>query len=282
MADFEDAKTTLGSIYPANAVAADFQRLEPIIGPAELKTRWLFGIPMVSQMKDPLTGKTAIMNDTQVQDLIDGAIQQVEQDLKIDIHAVERKERYPFDAPAFQQYGFLRLEHYPINNIRSMTITAPNNESIYTVPLDWVSPAYFLKGQVNVVPWLANSQTISGYAPTGSNSGGGFFLSILGTSMFTPAYWQVIYTSGFPDGMVPRLVNDIIGATAAITILSMLGATYARSNSHSLGIDGYSQSISGPGPNIFAIRIQDLEQQRQRFIGKMKSVYAKKLLVGTI
>jgi hypothetical protein len=282
MSDFTDAKTTIAGVWPNNVVTADYERLEPIIGPDELKARFLFGISLVSQMKDPITGKNAIMHDAQIKDLIDGTIQQVEQDLKIDIFAVERQERYPFDAPAFQQYGFMRTEHYPIANIRSMTITAPNNQDVYTVPLEWVSPAYFLRGQVNVVPWLANSQSISGYSATGSGSGGAHLLSVLGSSMFCPAYWQLIYTSGFMDGMVPRIVNDVIGVTAAINILSMLGATYARSTGHSLGIDGMSQSISGPGPNIFAVRIQDLEAQRQRLIGKVKAAFGKKILVGSL
>jgi len=283
MADYsdDDIKFNIGALYPANAITADFQRLEPILGPDEMRTRFLFGIPLVSQITDPTTGKRQVMNDTQVKDIIDGAIQKIEQDLYIDIYAVERRERYPFDGPEFLSFGYIKAEHCPIYALINMTITAPNNANIYQVPLSWVSSAYFLKGQINVVPWLANSQTISGFTPTGADSGA-FFMSILGTNMQMPAYWQIEYTSGFPDGLVPRVVNDLIGATAAIDILSMLGATYARVSGQSIGIDSLSQSISGPGPNIFATRIADLQLQRERYIGKIKAMFGKKVFAGTI
>lgn len=281
MPDYDDAKMNIGGLYPANVTATGLERLEPIIGVDDLKTRFLFGIPLVSQISDPITKKKAILQDSQVNDIIDSAIQKIEHDLYIDIYAVERKERYPFDGPEFLQFGYIKAEHCPIYALSSMTITAPNNADIYQVPLDWISPAYFLKGQINVVPWLANSQTISGFTPTGADSGA-FFLSVLGTNMQMPAYWQIVYTSGFPDAMVPRVINDLIGATAAIDILSMLGATFARVNSQSIGLDGISESLSGPGPNLFATRIQDLQLQRERYIGKVKGMFGKKLFVGTI
>jgi len=282
MSDYSDAKSNIGGLYPANVVTADYERLEPILTVAQLKTRFLLGIPLVSQMKDPITGKNVVLHDSELKDIIDGAIQRCEHDLYIDIYAVERKERYPFDYPAFQQYGFMRTEHCPIWKMSAMTITAPNDVNVYSVPLEWVSPAYFLKGQVNIVPWLASSQSVLGTGPTGQGtSAGGYFLSILSSNLQSPAYWQIIYTSGFPEGMVPRVVNDIVGMTAAIDILSMLGATYSRVGSMSLSLDGMSQSM-GLNPNIFAVRITDLKEQLAKYTGKVKAMFGKKLSVGTI
>jgi hypothetical protein len=281
MASFEDVKEGLGSVYPVNAVTAAYERLEPIISFNELKTRYLFGIPLVSAMVDPTTKTKAKLEPEDVKIIIDGAIQRIEMDLNIDIYSVQRKERYPFDAPAIEKFGYLRTEHAPINSISSMTITAPNNTDIYTVPLDWISPAYFIKGQINILPWLASSQSIGGIAPSGNN-GGAFFLSVLGMSFFNPAYWQLVYTTGFPDGMVPRVVNDLIGISAAIDILSMLGATYARSTSASLSLDGMAQAVAQPGPNIYQVRIENLEIQKEHYIGKVKSAYSKRMFVSNI
>ena len=75
MADFTDSKKPTTALYPTQAKEAGNQRLEPLLGPLELRNRVLFGIPLVSQMRDPRTGKPQEMTDDLLQDIIDGAIQ---------------------------------------------------------------------------------------------------------------------------------------------------------------------------------------------------------------
>src|SRR6185369_13911889 len=109
------------------------------------------------------------------------------------------------------------------------------------------------------------------------STGGAFFLSILGNRQWIPAYWKITYTSGFKDGMVPRVINELISTIAAMEILSQLAATYARVQSHSLGIDGLSQSVSTPGPAVFQVRIQELTDKRKALVGKIRAKYGTKL-----
>jgi hypothetical protein len=87
--------------------------------------------------------------------------------------------------------------------------------------------------------------------------------------------------AGFDEGKLPKVMNEIIGMSAAIDVLSMLSTTN-KSNSHSLGIDGMSQSISGQGPQVYDGRIKQLEEQRRLLMNKVKSLFQLNLISGTI
>src|SRR5882757_256286 len=117
MASYVNSKPGIGSIYPENAIESPYQRLEPIIGFDELTDRYLFGLPLISQMKNPLTQKSVMMGPDQVKDIIDSAIQTVELDAKIDIFPVKRDEKYPFDRNLYNAFGYMRLRHRPITGI---------------------------------------------------------------------------------------------------------------------------------------------------------------------
>ena len=108
------------------------------------------------------------------------------------------------------------------------------------------------------------------------------FLNILGQKPWVPAFWGIEYTTGFQNGQVPVIVNDLIGTIAAQRVLSMLAATYARSNSTSLSIDGMSQSISTPGPQVFKVRLDELAEQRKLLTNKVKKLFQQKFIVGNI
>jgi hypothetical protein len=82
--------------------------------------------------------------------------------------------------------------------------------------------------------------------------------------------------------MIPVPVNDLIGYYAAIEILSMLAATYARSTSQSLSIDSFSQSAGGPGPQLFAKRMEELMALRDALKKKIKTAYGQKIFSGQV
>jgi len=88
--------------------------------------------------------------------------------------------------------------------------------------------------------------------------------------------------AGFRDFLVPDFVNDLIGLTAAIEILSQLGATYAWMTGGSLGIDGLSQSSSGPGPQVFATRIGELKERQAKLMKKFRNFGGMSLSVGAL
>src|SRR6185436_18720658 len=105
---------------------------------------------------------------------------------------------------------------------------------------------------------------------------------ILGNKPWVPAFWGMEYTTGFKDGLIPVFINDLIGTIAALRILSMLAATYAAANSSSLSIDGMSQSISTPGPQLFKLRIDELTAQRDLLVKKVKKIFNMKFVLTAI
>jgi hypothetical protein len=270
-----NAKPGVGAVYPSNAIEAELQRLEPILGPYQIRTRHLFGLDLVSKTRDSITKKPMVMTDEMIRDIIVGAISQAETECMIDISPVQRREKYPFDRQAYESYGYIKTLHRPISSIQKLSVTPANGQDVYSLPLDWVEAAYYHRGQINIIPMTA-AYIQGGYVPSGT-TGGVFFMSILGNRSWIPAYWQLEYITGFPDTAVPRIVNELVGTIAAQEILSQLAATNAGSNSHSLGIDGLSQSVSTPGPQIYKNRYDELQEKRDKLVKKIKSLYDRKI-----
>jgi hypothetical protein len=278
MADYSNSKEAVGAAYPENAIQTTFPDLEPLITVQQLKDRHLFGVSLYGA-KDPSTGKAAPLNDSILSDLIAGAVSAAELQLKIDIFPKKRREKQPFDINLYNSFGYLQLNHMPCTSIDKLSVNPSNNIDVYVLPKEWIEGAFLVKGQVNIVPLsvaFVQGTTVS------QSSGGAFFLNIMGNRGWVPAFWQCEYTSGFPNGMVPRIINDYIGSRAAFEVLSMLALAFARANSHSLGIDALSQSISTPGPQIFRGRLTELEEKMARIEKKVKMIFGFKLFSGTI
>lgn len=281
MADYSNSKFGVGAAFPENAVEDSYQHLEPLITAAQLKARHLIGIPLVSAAKDPLTGKPEVVTPEMVTEIIRGAVAQAEQDLQIDIFPVRRKEKHPFDQNLYTSFMYFQLNHKPCTSVDKLSVTPSSNNDIYVVPPDWIETAYANKGQINVVP-LSVAYVQGTYISPDNTQGGAAFLVIMGMKGWIPAFWQVEYTSGFKDGMIPRVINDYIGLLAAADILSQLATTYARVQSFSQGIDGMSQSMSTPGPQIFKVRMDEIEKKLAAIRGKIKSMYGHKIFAGTL
>lgn len=282
MADYTNSRTPLGDVYPENALESVWERLGALLTPEELVARFLFGIPLVSNMKDPVTGKTAVMTPDLLKVYIEDAVAIAETESGLDIFPVRRKERHAFDRHEFHSFGYFKLKHRPVSSTDSLEIKSADDLNIFTIPPQWIEPGHMIQGQINILP-LSPANASFSYAALGQGGPAGFsFMSTLARLGWIPAYWTIEYTSGFPDGKIPRIVNELIGCCAALKVLSMLAATYAKSSSHSLGIDGMSQSISTPGPQLFATRIQELEEQKKRIIGKLKAMMGLKLFSGNV
>lgn len=280
MADYTYSKKAPGAVFPENAIETSFSHNEPLLTPEQLRGRFLFGISMASNTKDPVTGKAQVMTDDLIADIIIGAVASAEEDAGIDIFPVKRREKHPFDIQLYNSFGHLQLEHKPATSLDKLSVTPSNDLDVYVVPNEWVEGAYLLKGQINIVP-LTVAFVQGTYVPTQS-AGGAAYLQILGNKSWIPAWWQVEYTSGFPDGMIPRAVNDLIGTFAAIEVLSQLAATFGKSTSQSLGIDGLSQSVSTPGPSIYDKRIEILAAKQKMLRKKIKARYGNSIFAGTL
>ena len=253
---------------------------EPLVTPEKLRNLHLFGISLVSKMKDPVTGKRVAMTDPLLKEFIQRAVSIVEDETRISITPVQLTEKYPYDHALYRQYGYMMLNHRPVASIDALTITPANGIQIYNMPLEWVEVANLERGQLNLVP-LGIAINSGGNIPVAA-TGGAPFVNILGYDAWMPAFWQVKYTIGFKDQMVPRIINELIGTVAAIEILQQLAATNSEASSWSLGIDGLSQSVSGPGGDLFTQRITQLQEKRDKLIGKCKATYGTKLFASSI
>lgn len=270
MADHSKEKGPPGAITPEGAIDSSWGRVEPLITAKKLKDLYLFGIPLISNIKDPLTNRAQILNDSLIEEKIEDAVSLAEAETGMQIFPTEIVERHAFDKNEFQALGYFQTRARPVSSIQRLSVQISNGDEVYVVPQEWIDTAYLPRGQIQIIP--LNIATVGGsFAPAATSSGGGaFFLSILGQRPWIAAFWKIQLTAGWPDGKLPRLVNQLIGTIAAIEILDMLAATYARSTSHSLSIDAQSQSISTPGPQLFKTRIDELKEKRDSLVRKVK------------
>lgn len=280
MPDYENSRSALGAVWPQAAIASVWDRLEPLISPQQVRDRFLFGIPLVSALPDPITRTVQRVTDELIADRIVSALAEVEASAKITIMPTQFDERHDFDKVEFEHFGHFKTQQRPVASVEALSIQAPDGTSFFTVPKAWVEGGHLHKGQINILPLSPAAATFS----LGGIAGGPaalIFLTHLARVGSIPAYWTVRYTAGFPNGLLPRLVNDAIGAQTAISLLSQLSATFTK-NSQSLGIDGLSQSTSGPGPQQYVQLIKDLQDKLDKIVGTIRAKTGTKLFVGTV
>jgi hypothetical protein len=281
MADYTDSKDAIGASLPLNAVEQSWERVEPLITPEQLVKRHLFGIPLASAMKNAQTGRPDLMDPETIKEFISQAVSLVEMEVGIDIFQNQYQEKHAFDKAEYDNFGYFKLRHRPVSSVQSLEVVPSNQQAVFAVPLEWIDPGYMHEGQLNLVPLtiaLKSGTTV----PLNSSVGGATFLSIFGHRAWICSFWQATYTTGFKDGNVPKIVNQLIGTVAAMEILSSLGATYAKTNSTSLSIDGLSQSISQPGPNLFQARLKELGEKRMWLCSKIKKQFGLGTFVSNV
>lgn len=284
MSDFKTRKKNPHGMYPTNrevkpekadVMGSGFTRVEPWITPERLKNEYLFGIRLISP-----TTKEELSNDT-IKNIIARAAARVELECNIDVFPVTRVIRQPWDRVKFQQgYGQLELGVRQINtllevSIRTVSSMHVSNDvayndtdesregvKIFEVPLSWVDPSMLRKGILHLMPLLSTpGSMITGVSPFGSVTNP--LLQLARYTSNIPSYFFIRYTSGFEENSIPSIVNDLIATYACIDILSLLGPTN-RFNSQSISIDGASQGLSGPGNQLYTIRINDLQMKADR------------------
>ena len=281
-ADYSNAKFPVGSssgeIYPQNAISTEWARVEPLISPTLLKRRHLLGIPLVSWVQHPITKKRQEVTDEDLKDLILVAVSKAEELTGTYIFPVEFLEKHPFDRNQYESFGYMQTLRRPVSSIESLTVTPSNNVDLFSVPLEWIETANLIRGQINIIPMTISNQNLVVNTQSG---GGAAFLAFLSYKNWIPAFWQLKYTCGYKDGLLPRILNYLIGIIAAIDVLAMLGATL-MGNSASLGIDGLSQSASGPGPQVYSTRIEMLTAERDIYVKKIKKLSGLKIFSDNV
>lgn len=278
MADYTNSKFPPGEVFPDGAVAQGWERTEPLITPLELREFHLWGLPLQSAIRNPITGKADILTDPTLQRYIERAVAIAELETGIDIFPTRYSEKHPYDKVEYESFGYFRVHHRPVASVDSMTVAPSSGQDVFTIPKEWIENGNLVKGQINIMPYTVN---IMGTAVP-ATAGGAAFLMLMGQQPWIPAFWRIEYTTGFKDGKIPRVLNELIGTIAAIEVLSMLATTYSKSTSTSLSIDGLSQSIGTPGPELFKPRLEELKEKRQALVGKLKAMYGLKLFSGNV
>jgi len=282
MADYTSSKPAT-SVYPDRAVdGQEWSRVEPLITPKQLKTRFLFGIPLVSYIVNPMTNMRDELSDEDLLDFINRAVAETELLTNLMIFPVQFDEKHPFDRNFWGTYGFVKVEHRPVMSVEKFAFTPATGVDIFEINKDWIESANFHKGQINLIPLVpaVAAQFISG--SIGNASGSGFaYLNLIQGMAFVPAIIRIKYTAGFPGANVPRVLNELIGCIAGLEILNTLQITN-KASSYSQGIDGISQSISTPGPQVYKPKIDFLMAKRNELAGKIKNIYGMGISAGFI
>jgi hypothetical protein len=282
MADYRNSKDAVGGVFPVGSGDSTWKRVEPLITPTELIDLHLFGIPLVSGMPDPETGRRKRLTPEIIARFIDKSVGLAELETGLAIFPEQFKEKKPWDRQEYDSFGYFKLDHRPCSSVEKVAVNLSNNQDIYEAPLDWVETGQLQWGQLNIIP-LTIAMTSGNPVAIPTTSGGALLLSIFqGKSQWVASFWEITYTAGFPDGQVPRVVNELIGTIAAMEILSQLASTYAKTSGSSLSIDGLSQSVSTPGPDIFTPRLKDLALKRTQLVNKLKNLYHLKFFSNNV
>jgi hypothetical protein len=289
MASYENSKgpilgpdgVTPSGVYPENVVDSTWQDLEPLITAEQLRARQLWGIPLVSNFRDPTTGKQAVMGNDDLTDRIRRAVSLSETELKINIAPRQYVERLPLDRADYQSWGYFRLQNRPITSIEGLSIITADGVNIFNFDLRWIDTGNLIHGQINLVPYTTATLSSDGVNPPPSTASG-YFLDVIGGRPWVPSYFTATYTAGFANMNLPVIINEYIACFAAIITLSDIAATYAKTNSASISMDGVSQSASSGGPMLFNTKIEQLTQIKDKLNRELKNMFAQTLMSGSI
>jgi hypothetical protein len=275
--DYLKSKKNSSSTFPSEAIdAASFSRLQPLITPEQLKSRYLRGLTLIS----PIT-RTAPTSEELKDDIIRAA-SLVEMDLKITIFPVKHRKRLPFQREDYDSYIYTLLPDKPILSIDKMSITSSNDTDIYVLPKEWIDPANFNYGLVNVIPLSPAAAGSGSSLIMSTGSGVGNFLLFLGTQQYMPAYWQVEYTTGFNmEQGIPAPINELIGMRAAMMTLQNL-IPQVQFSSHSLGLDGLSQGQSNQAAQLYEKVYGMLQAQYDKISKDVASQYYSSIIMNSL
>lgn len=261
--------------YPQSASETSdlFQRMEPLVTPDLLKSRFLHKVPRLDTY-----------SNEELKQEIWLACQEVELLLNMPLWPIEVTERKPYEYNHYQNYWHFKTERRPVQSIVAVDIVSADGQAVWRAPQQWIEVGLTkTKSQINFLPLLS---TVAGgnAIQTGDATGNSIFLQAMGFARWIPSFWQIKYIAGLGDceGNLPVVINDIIALTAATEILSALQNLYL-SGSQSLSQDGISQSSSFKnGGDVFQARIDNLNQRRERMMNQVKMVFNNKYFISNI
>jgi hypothetical protein len=269
-------------MFPRDAVDTDgFQRYEPLLTPTLVRQRYLLGLPTQSFFINPITKKRDVITDPMLEDFIKQAVNEAEMILKIDIFPVQRRGGQPYDRNHFVQFGYFRMPHKPIASVDKLSIELTNNATSYDINTDWIDNRNFNRGLIYSIPFgFGASSTDSAFVVPGGEAVGAMFAAMMTGNYWMPAYFTILYTTGFPNGQLPYIINDLIGTIVACHVLGLIFAWFFQS-SYSLSLDGMSQSQS-LNPQILQNRLDGLLTRKEELAKQIRGLFGRQIMVSTI
>ena len=217
------------------------RRTEPLLTPAKLKERFLFGVEIIDNEGNELSEET-------LQAYIDMAVSELEHDLDIPIVPTEICEEKDYFSNDYYGWGYFQLNTLPLIQMKEMNVVyleddpstpASQGEVVLEIPQSW----WRVREHDGIVRLVPNNRFPARLAV---DNAGAFFPELFRRNGHVPNLWRIKYDAGFKDGCVPMAINAAVGLMASIYALNIagdlvLGAGIASS---SLSIDGLSQSIN--------------------------------------
>lgn len=275
MADYSNSKRIPTNTYPVESQETTnlLGRAEPTIGPDLLISRYLKGQEKEIREK---------YSNEELKDQINLAMNDFESISGLNIYPVQYRERLPFDRDLWRSFVFTNLKHRPVLSIEEFNIMSADQEKIYQIPPSWIEIGMAYTGKIYLIPIIALMGATSVSAGTPA-SAGLVFLNAISFLQWLPSFFSVIYTSGISkvEGEVPNIINQVIGMTSAIAILSELQSSN-RHTSSSIGQDGLSQSSSSPGPQVYKTRIEDLTAKRDKLMARVRAIFHNRYFLSNI
>jgi hypothetical protein len=201
----------------------------------------------------------------------------------LELTKTQHLDRLPYDRDLYHSFLYFKCHHGPILSVEEVSVTSSNGEQIYVLPPTWIEMGNAMnKRQINIIPILSIFGA-TGLVDGRPSNAGLVFLQAISCYRFLPAFWNIKYTSGVSktEGKVPIIINDLIGMTATIEILSSLQAKITV-NQTSISQDSISQSSAGPGNKTYLPRIDELKESRERMLRKIKAMFSSKYHLTTI
>lgn len=273
MANSTDNPVTAGAGTNFNQGLQDpgFDRYGPIIGVQRFKDEYLFGIPL----KAALTGQ--VISDETIKSFIRKGISDFESSVRVPLNPVLITDRFDFERADDMSFGTRRLTRWPVLKIenlkalwpgRSEALSEFNETGEVDYPTSWVS----LQGDTGLIRIVPNSGSIVN-ADTNFLASSAYRSIVLGGLKSWPNMWRITYWAGIDRDKIPDIVNDLVGIMAALKFLSQMGPAIFPLQSHSVGLDGMSQSVGTMGPGWLQLRMQDLAGERDRLVDQLKAHY---------
>ncbi len=235
-----------------------------VVTPADLKSRFLYGISLTPPNGGPP------MNDDAIMFHLDAATSWLEQFLQIDIRPrVWYQERKDYQRGEYTNWAFFKLNHFPIIQIYSLDIIYPDTGSVVALPLQWCqTDMEGLTGVVNLIPGVGSmSNFIIGY-------GNSILPLVMSTADYLPSLFKFTYSSGFPANKCPEGIISVICKKAVIDILIQVSNSYLQNGAieQQIGLDSQFERVTTI-PFIYEKQIELYRKQLSEEVSQLRSKF---------